>query len=894
MDYMADFYPDFDRIASQLKRLILHEADQYYAVQKGDEYYPVPETLTDEDLRDHLAYRRTLGIKLIQPKTQLVKAGALDLDAPSSERADLETALGDARRIQAEAAALGIPAYIEFSGRRGWHVWIFSQEPIPAQTMRRLLALLAERAGCSRAEIFPAGDRITEDGRAGPGSKPLKLPCGKHQVSDNNSVFVAEEVRWNTEDLPSSSIGAQASLVETFQQAAPEAILAAAASLSPAPAPSALDERIPDLARLKGAEPACITWLRQNGAPLDQGYNAVNLTLARYAVSRGLGEDAATLLAGEVAQATRPEHHTRKQEPAEKVRNFQSALRSAKQDPARYQFNCSYIRESTELKRGACLGRNCPAWPYGTGETATAAPTPRPASPADSLAEREAIAFLIANPEEALPLALQQQIPPEAFLTLGPDGEEPRHRIVWEAVLALAGQEIRLSRVLAKWEELQGAPVTTPQASWLEALTQAPPCSLSTFEAHLERLRDTGLREVLAKSLRAAEGGLKQRDALPATLDTLITSARQIQTRGASSLLPMEDLTQGILRDLFTRPPVQIETPSAWLNATLNGGWLPGRLYVLGAPPGSGKTTLAAWAADYAAANGTPVLYVSYEMSREQLYIYSLARAGEINSALIEGQAWKNPKYSEAEALAANIAQAARKYKEEIAPRITIMEAGPEVTPAYLKGAVGQVRAQAGLEESAPVLLIIDYLQCMATGEETLDNGSNETQKASRLATALKQLARELGAAVIAISDITKQAYQEALQSGELNMGALRDSFKISHAADVILLLLSEDLRLKAKGDKTPPPPKSQLQLVLDRAAPNSERARALALVPIDHPLDPSLKSSYARLSILKNRGGRKGDPLFVYDRAYHRFKPIELDAPAWEDTGEEDNGDFT
>jgi len=885
-------------IAQHLKRLILHEADQYYAVQKGDEYYPVTGTLTEEDLAAHLSGRKTLGIKLIQPRTLLVKAGAIDFDTPRTDRPGFTAAWEAANGVKVAAYRRGIPAYMEFSGRRGWHLWIFSQEPIPAATMRELLAGLAEEAGCSGVEIFPAGDRITEDGREGPGSKPLKLPCGVHQVSGGLAGFIWEEPSWEQNGRP--AVPEQAAVLETIQQVPREKILEAVEALRiryptrSGPAPSgSLASEIPDLSRLGEAEPACITWLREHGAPLDQPYNSVNLTLARYAVSRGLREEEALLLAGAVAQATRPEHPTGKAEPSEKLRNFQSALRSAQREPARYTFNCSYVRGSQELKREACSGRSCPAWPW-TGEATAAAPAPRQASPADTLAEREAIAYLIANPEEALPLALQQQIPLEAFLTrLGPDGEEPRHRIVWEAVMALAGQEIRLSLILAQWETLQGAPATPEQALWLEALTRAPACSQPTFERHLERLRETGLREVLAKSLQAAQAGLQQGEALPTTLDTLITSARQLQTREAASLLPMEDLTGEILRDLFTRPPARIESPSAWLNNALNGGWLPGRLYVLGAPPGSGKTTFCAWAADHAATQGTPVLYVSYEMSREQLYIYSLARLQEINSALIEGQRWKDEGYTEAEALETRIAEAARAYDETIAPRITIMEAGPEVTPASLKGAIGQVRAQAGLEDSEPVLVVIDYLQCMNTGEEALDSGSNETQKASRLATALKQLARELGAAVIAISDITKAAYQEALKSGELNMGALRDSFKISHAADTILLLLSEDLRLPATSKAPAPPPRSQLQLVQERTMPNSYRARALSQVEGRYPLDPRLRSSYARLSILKNRGGRRAEPLFVYERAYHRFDPIDLDAQAWEDEGTEENGDF-
>jgi replicative DNA helicase len=87
------------------------------------------------------------------------------------------------------------------------------------------------------------------------------------------------------------------------------------------------------------------------------------------------------------------------------------------------------------------------------------------------------------------------------------------------------------------------------------------------------------------------------------------------------------------------------------------------------------------------------------------------------------------------------------------------------------------------------VLIIVDYLQLMLSGDDRLDSGQNETLRVSRIATSLKQLARDTKTAIIAISDITKNAYQQALASGSLDMEALRDSFKIAHAADAIALL---------------------------------------------------------------------------------------------------------
>jgi replicative DNA helicase len=880
-----------DIVVQHLKRLIVHDAEQYFAIQMGNKYYPADGMLTDADLLDHIAGRKTVGIKLIRPTQQVVKAGAVDLDAASPERTDLQSALEDARRIQRAAADLGLPTAIEFSGRRGWHVWLFSQDAVPASLMRQVLVALVERAGIESAEIFPAGDRISDDGRTGEGSKPIKLPCGLHQVSGTWSGFVGDTVEWDHEDRP--ILPDQSTLLESIPQIHPLEIMIALDLLSPAcqrPIPS----NAPDLAKLDMMEPACISWLRLHGAPRDEHYNSTNLTLARYAISRGLGDEDACALASDVARVTHPDHPTSKQEPEEKIRNFRSTLKSARRDPDKYQFECSYILGSTELKTQACSREDCPLWPYQKTESVAVRLEVLLTS---TLIEREAIAYLIASPDDGLPLALQRQIPPEAFCTHhGHNGEETRHRIVWDAVLSLAGQEMRQSMILARWEELQAAPVTQEQASWLASLMATPVCSKATFERHLKRLLDVGLRAGLRRSLSSAKESLEHRNDLPEILDTLSLSIDRLQTQGASALVPMVDRTGDLLQNLFTRDRVKIETPSSWLNRVLNGGWLPGRLYVIGAPPGSGKTTFAAWAADFAATDGTPVLFVSYEMSLEQLFTYSLARAGGINSSFIEGQRWKERTGPMTDSLLEKMDMAARNYEESIAPRVTIIEAGPEVTPAYLKGAVGQIRTQAGVGEQTPVLLVIDYLQCMSTGDEALDNGVNETQKASRLATSLKQLARETGAAVIAISDITKAAYQDALKSGKLNMGAFRDSFKISHAADAVLLLQSEPVEVVHKsqfGGNASSQLKSQLLLAQERAGFPSPRGRALVDIENRYPLNSKVNASYAELSILKNRGGRLDGPLFVFERAYHRFTPIDLGENAFEDDMEDD-GSFT
>ena len=144
------------------------------------------------------------------------------------------------------------------------------------------------------------------------------------------------------------------------------------------------------------------------------------------------------------------------------------------------------------------------------------------------------------------------------------------------------------------------------------------------------------------------------------------------------------------------------------------------------------------------------------------------------------------------------------------------------------------------------------------------------TLRVSRIATSLKQLARDTNTAVIAISDITKAAYQQAISTGSLDMSALRDSFKIAHAADVIALLQSGKIKI-GKGDNV------QTLDQLELAARNHpEKRRALDKARAESRLGN--RDTFSRLSILKNRGGMTAEPLFIYRKAQHNFEPMNLE----------------
>ncbi len=862
---------------NELYRLILHHKSQKFATQTADgQNYPhQPGFLTSDLVLRHLKGEITLGVMLLQEGTSTAKAGAIDIDCPR-DAPTLTEALAIAKQIQTTAAAHGLTVYLEFSGSRGFHVWLFVDQPLTGATIISVLEDLAEAAGFQAKEIFP-NHPITE-------SKCLKLPCGINRKSGRRSGFLADNVVWDSSGFP--ILPEQELLLTHFVQNLTSAIatknsttLQSNGKIAPSQIkPEASDN--PFACFSNGEHPACVQHLIQHGAPLDLEYNAANITLARYAISRELNDAAALALASAMAKATPDNHPTSKNEAA-KVSNFQSAWKSIKRNPERYQWNCSYAlvgietKDSAALATRGCIGNKCSVWQefrisnhskaYSDNHkkllnqtiwlaiTAVAdrgveirlstilveLETLNPsvgrgweANEVDELTERELIAYILHYPETGLIEALLVDIPAAGFISVSESDTK----------------------------------------SYLEALLKETPCSPTTFSAHLNRVRDTGLRVIAtAQANESASAFGDRRLPIPETLDRLLTQSRNLLRRTSTEIQPMEHHVPELLTELFSKPQNAIATPSQWLNNALNGGWLPGRLYVIGAPPGAGKTTLCCWGADLAATARVPVLYVAYEMSRNQLWVYALSRLSGMNSGLIESKRWMDISYKQREDLAREVNAATEKYAQQIAPYLTILEASAEHTAVKLKAAIAQVRHNAGLDQEAPVLCIIDYLQLMLSGDEKLDSVNAETLRVSRVATSLKQLARETGAAVVAISDITKAAYQQAIATGSLDMSALRDSFKIAHAADSIMLLQTGKITV-GRGDNIQN--FDQLQLAAQRYP---DKARLIEQARLKYPLNQVTKDTYARLSILKNRGGVLAEPLFVYEKALHRFKPIDL-----------------
>ena len=151
-------------------------------------------------VRQHLGAERTLAVYLCRVEAT-VTACVLDVDvgkrslllhppgSPDFPRL-LQAARTDALALAAALRVHGVASYVEWTGRRGYHVWVFLEEPVPVEAARRALQALLGAVGNPpdgvTREILPNEARP----RAGQRGGAVKLPLGVHVQTGDRSSFL--------------------------------------------------------------------------------------------------------------------------------------------------------------------------------------------------------------------------------------------------------------------------------------------------------------------------------------------------------------------------------------------------------------------------------------------------------------------------------------------------------------------------------------------------------------------------------------------------------------------------------------------------------------------------------------------------------------------------------
>lgn len=209
-----------------------------------------------------------------------------------------------------------------------------------------------------------------------------------------------------------------------------------------------------------------------------------------------------------------------------------------------------------------------------------------------------------------------------------------------------------------------------------------------------------------------------------------------------------------------------IPTGFAPLDTILGGGMLRSGLYILAARPGMGKTTAALQFADSIAANAGPVLFVSLEMSLEQIAGKRISRrSGILSDEILLGDG-KGLDYHKVRAAAEEL----KKLPLHISRR-------PAAT-------VAQIRRMAKQIENLQCV-IVDYL-----GKITPSNSKVSRYEATTAVSGdLKTLAVELGVPVLAQLNRENTGRNDKRPQ----LSDLRDSGAIEQDADGVIMLHRAD-----------------------------------------------------------------------------------------------------
>ena len=211
------------------------------------------------------------------------------------------------------------------------------------------------------------------------------------------------------------------------------------------------------------------------------------------------------------------------------------------------------------------------------------------------------------------------------------------------------------------------------------------------------------------------------------------------------------------------------------------GGWQDTDLVIVGGASSMGKTSLAlAFAFNSAFYGKTPTCLFSYEMSSQQLLSRLISSDSGIDNKWIMKGTLDQSELS--------------KIHESVARIEQVPLYVDECSSSSLKYLLNRIRQYVITKKVK--LFMVDYLQLVSNDKK----GRSREQEVSEVARALKNIAKELGVTIIALSQLNRGVGQRA--ESRPTIADLRESGEIEQAADVVVLVYRPEYYGITQDDK--------------------------------------------------------------------------------------------
>ena len=305
--------------------------------------------------------------------------------------------------------------------------------------------------------------------------------------------------------------------------------------------------------------------------------------------------------------------------------------------------------------------------------------------------------------------------------------------------------------------------------SYLAQLMEITPTSANVMEyveIVLERSKRRRLREALARATEQLDSGEREEAILPDLETALADNAR----RSGGDLLSPKEQVDGFYAhrqriDDGAKPYVR--TGIKPLDVLLAGGLQEGGLYFMAARPGMGKTALGLAVAEYVASTIGPVVFVSMEMTKDQISARRIAALAKVDSKRILTDTLTD-----------------EEYKRVADATITMGK-----TPMYITdGAAYSAARIAAIARSRKDvrLVVVDHFSLI----DVPGRQRNDIEYALAAHT-LKRLAKSLNCPVLCLAQLNRENEQRGNKRPRLS--DLRETGAAEQDADGVLLLHRPD-----------------------------------------------------------------------------------------------------
>lgn len=164
-----------------LFNLLVNREDVFAQQLDNGAYNPIYRKITIDDITKHLKGECTLGLYCLD-KDNMVKWSCIDIDGGSS--------ISELRRMSIIGDVIYdlFPEFNrikEFSGRRGYHIWILFNKKTPASFAIRLIKARLNKAGLNKYEVYPKQIKLVGKGFG----NLVKIPYALHKKSNKRSFI---------------------------------------------------------------------------------------------------------------------------------------------------------------------------------------------------------------------------------------------------------------------------------------------------------------------------------------------------------------------------------------------------------------------------------------------------------------------------------------------------------------------------------------------------------------------------------------------------------------------------------------------------------------------------------------------------------------------------------